>query len=59
MLSLDRSLTSPLCVQVGLQGLCEPLEGDYLNMPFEDATFDAAFAIEATCHAPEVFVHKI
>ncbi|HEV8322120.1 MAG TPA: methyltransferase domain-containing protein [Myxococcota bacterium] len=39
--------------RAGLGHLCELVKGDFLAMPFEDASFDAAFAIEATCHAPE------
>ena len=30
------------------------MEGNFLNMPFEEASFDGAYAIEATCHAPKV-----
>ena len=29
------------------------VKGDFMAMPFEDGAFDAAFAIEATCHAPD------
>lgn len=32
--------------------LCDLVEADFLKMPFEDNHFDAAYAIEATCHAP-------
>nr|CAD1844787.1 unnamed protein product [Ananas comosus var. bracteatus] len=28
--------------------------GNFLEMPFEDASFDAAYSIEATCHAPHL-----
>ena len=28
-----------------------------MNMPFSDNSFDAIFAIEATCHAPDVVCH--
>ncbi|KAJ1731856.1 Delta(24)-sterol C-methyltransferase [Coemansia biformis] len=27
-------------------------KGDFMHMPFEDGSFDAVYAIEATCHAP-------
>jgi len=37
---------------LGLAELCEPVRGDFLNMPFENEAFDGAYAIEATCHAP-------
>jgi 24-methylenesterol C-methyltransferase len=39
---------------MGLKDYCNPVRGDFLDMPFEDASFDAAYAIEATCHAPTV-----
>ncbi|GMH45025.1 hypothetical protein BSKO_12982 [Bryopsis sp. KO-2023] len=32
--------------------LCKLVKSNFLKMPFEDNTFDAAYAIEATCHAP-------
>jgi len=28
-------------------------KGDFLHIPFEDASFDCAYQIEASCHAPE------
>ena len=33
-------------------GSCEFIKGDFMEMPFDDNTFDAVYAIEATCHAP-------
>ena len=30
------------------------MEGNFLHMPFEEGSFDGAYAIEATCHAPKV-----
>lgn len=33
-------------------GSCDFVKGDFMKMPFEDNSFDAAYAIEATCHAP-------
>jgi ubiquinone/menaquinone biosynthesis C-methylase UbiE len=30
------------------------MQADFMKMPFPDNTFDAIFAIEATCHAPDV-----
>ena len=38
-------------MQLGLTGLCKPVQGNFLEMPFADDTFDGAYAIEATCHA--------
>ncbi|KIW73648.1 hypothetical protein PV04_01747 [Phialophora macrospora] len=35
----------------GLSHKCTFLQGDFLAMPFADCSFDAAIAIEATCHA--------
>ncbi|HKY62324.1 MAG TPA: methyltransferase domain-containing protein [bacterium] len=36
-----------------LDGQCSVVHGDFMELPVEDASFDAAFAIEATCHAPD------
>jgi sterol 24-C-methyltransferase len=33
------------------EGKCEFVDGDFTKMPFEDNTFDAVYATEATCHA--------
>ncbi|CCG81755.1 putative Sterol 24-c-methyltransferase [Taphrina deformans PYCC 5710] len=38
----------------GLSKQCKYIKGDFMNMPFEDATFDAVYAIEATVHAPKL-----
>ncbi|XP_074558267.1 24-methylenesterol C-methyltransferase 2-like [Curcuma longa] len=38
--------------KAGLDGLCEVVCGNFLEMPFADASFDGAYSIEATCHAP-------
>ncbi|XP_078448238.1 sterol methyltransferase 3 [Wolffia australiana] len=40
--------------KAGLDGLCEVVCGNFLDMPFEDASFDGAYSIEATCHAPKL-----
>jgi 24-methylenesterol C-methyltransferase len=40
--------------KLGLAELCEPVEGNFLQIPFEAATFDGAYAIEATCHAAKL-----
>ena len=32
---------------------CNSVQGDFMDLPFEKETFDAAYAIEATCHAPD------
>jgi len=33
--------------------LSKSVQGDFMDMPFDSETFDAAYAIEATCHAPD------
>ena len=38
--------------QLGLDK-CRSVQGDFMKQPFEDSSFDAAYAIEATCHAPD------
>lgn len=37
-----------------LESKTEFIKGNFMNMPFEDASFDAVYAIEATCHAPKL-----
>jgi len=29
------------------------MQADFMKMPFTDNSFDAVYAIEATCHAPD------
>ncbi|GJN24874.1 hypothetical protein PR202_gb12645 [Eleusine coracana subsp. coracana] len=36
----------------GVSGTCDFVKADFMKMPFSDNTFDAVYAIEATCHAP-------
>jgi sterol 24-C-methyltransferase len=36
-----------------LDGLCELLEADFMNIPRADASIDRVYAFEATCHAPD------
>ncbi|CAN8240139.1 unnamed protein product [Cochlearia groenlandica] len=40
--------------KAGLDSLCDVVCGNFLNMPFDDNTFDGAYSIEATCHAPKL-----
>jgi len=40
----------------GLDSLCKIVHGTFLKMEFPDNSFDAAYAIDATCHAPDVSV---
>jgi sterol 24-C-methyltransferase len=37
----------------GLGNLIDYVVGDFCKMEFKDETFDAVYAIEATCHAPK------
>ncbi|XP_028120810.1 cycloartenol-C-24-methyltransferase-like [Camellia sinensis] len=39
---------------VGVDNNCSYVKADFMNMPFSENSFDAIFAIEATCHAPNV-----
>jgi sterol 24-C-methyltransferase len=39
--------------QARLEHLCDHVQGDFMHMPIADGTFDAVYAIEATCHAPD------
>jgi len=39
--------------QSKLEDKASYLKGDFMKIPIPDATFDAAYAIEATCHAPD------
>lgn len=41
-------------MQLGVESLCQPTQGNFLEMPFEKDVFDGAYAIEATCHADKV-----
>lgn len=38
----------------GLDSQMRFVKGDFMKMDFEDETFDKVYAIEATCHAPEL-----
>ncbi|KAI8909941.1 hypothetical protein PhCBS80983_g02305 [Powellomyces hirtus] len=40
-----------LANELGLSSLCKAVKGDFQNMPFPSNSLDAAYAIEATCHA--------
>ncbi|KAI8819245.1 S-adenosyl-L-methionine-dependent methyltransferase [Fimicolochytrium jonesii] len=40
-----------LAKHLGLSSICKAQKGDFQAMPFPAASFDAAYAIEATCHA--------
>ena len=38
--------------RAGLSNSCQILYADYMNVPLRDGTFDALYAFEALCHAP-------
>jgi sterol 24-C-methyltransferase len=40
-------------VKRNLDHLCTFQKGDFMKPPFDDEEFDAAYEIEATCHAPD------
>jgi 24-methylenesterol C-methyltransferase len=40
--------------KAGLDALCEVVCGNFLQMPFPDNSFNGAYSIEATCHAPQL-----
>jgi len=39
--------------QAVLSNLCSFLKADFMHVPEEDATYDAIYEVEATCHAPD------
>ncbi|XP_062101985.1 cycloartenol-C-24-methyltransferase-like [Humulus lupulus] len=39
----------------GVDKTCDFVKADFMNMPFPDNSYDAVYAIEATCHAPEAY----
>ncbi|XP_058788531.1 cycloartenol-C-24-methyltransferase [Vicia villosa] len=41
--------------KTGVDKSCNFVKADFMKMPFEDNSFDAVYAIEATCHAPDAY----
>jgi len=41
-----------LVSKYGLDGCCDFMKADFMKIPQPDNTYDAIYAIEATCHAP-------
>src|SRR5262249_29827838 len=39
--------------EAGLAHRCQFLKADFTHLPVGDASYDAVYAIEATCHAPD------
>ncbi|KNC55873.1 cycloartenol-C-24-methyltransferase [Thecamonas trahens ATCC 50062] len=42
-----------LVAEAGLAGRCGFVKADFMHIPVEDASYDAVYEIEATCHAPD------
>ncbi|XP_031092393.1 cycloartenol-C-24-methyltransferase 1-like [Ipomoea triloba] len=38
----------------GLEQTCGFVKADFMKMPFPDNSFDAVYALQATCHAPDI-----
>ena len=49
---VDRSRT--LNDESSVRHLLDVLQGDFMNLPFPDHSFDRMYAIEALCHAPNL-----
>lgn len=41
------------CKKWGLDKITGAVQGNFLDMPFEAQQFDAAYSVEAACHAPK------
>ena len=39
--------------EAGLSNQCDVILADFVDLPFDDASFDRVYAIGSTCHAPE------
>ncbi|KAL6129737.1 hypothetical protein ACLB2K_073086 [Fragaria x ananassa] len=39
----------------GVDKTCDFVKADFMKIPFPENTFDAVYAIEATCHAPDAY----
>ncbi|MCA9576249.1 MAG: methyltransferase domain-containing protein [Myxococcales bacterium] len=39
--------------EAGLDAQCRGIKGDFMALPMADASYDAVYAVEATCHAPD------
>ncbi|KAJ3381949.1 hypothetical protein HDU84_004730 [Entophlyctis sp. JEL0112] len=46
--------TKILNERAGLSARTDVRHGDFCSMPFKDASFDAVYQVEATCHAPRL-----
>ncbi|KAI6806371.1 hypothetical protein KC332_g13840 [Hortaea werneckii] len=43
-----------LTKEAGLEGQVVHVQADFMKLPFEDASFDAVYAFDALCYAPDV-----
>lgn len=41
-------------VRQGLAAQCAVVQGNFLELPFPEGSFDAAYCVEAACHAPSL-----
>lgn len=51
--NLDLTTRNPSELFLGTPANCQFLQGDFMQLPFEDNTFDHVYVIEAACHAPD------
>ncbi|RGB34794.1 S-adenosyl-L-methionine-dependent methyltransferase [Rhizophagus diaphanus] len=49
---ISRAIRS--AARIGIDNKTNFIKGNFMEMPFEDDSFDAVYAIEATCHAPKL-----
>eukprot|EP01127_Copromyxa_protea_P005587 TRINITY_DN15486_c0_g1_i1.p2 TRINITY_DN15486_c0_g1~~TRINITY_DN15486_c0_g1_i1.p2 ORF type:complete len:358 (-),score=95.64 TRINITY_DN15486_c0_g1_i1:123-1196(-) len=50
--SYQVSRGNKIIAECGLDKTCNFIKGDFCHMPLPDASYDKAYAIESTCHAP-------
>ncbi len=41
------------CRKARLESVCDFIKADFMQIPVDDSSFDAAYTIEASCHAPD------
>ena len=39
--------------KAGLEGVCDIVQANFMDLPYKDNFFDALYSLEATCHAPD------
>lgn len=50
---ISRALYHNSRTGANINDLSHFVKADFMNMPFEDSSFDAVYQIDATCHAPD------